>query len=226
MNSLRRLTSLTIAFSFLIESYTGIFLFIAPRTRVATSIDWKLWGFSKAQYVDLHITFMIIFLLSSAVHIYLNWKPMVMYFKNKARAFSLTTKEFLLAFGINALFVIGTLYHVPPFQTFLDWGLGIRDGWGAATAITPIQPSVAPKESTSTQAQPSPVPSGTSGYGRLSLQEGASQAGLSIEKAIAFVQQKGFNATPKSNLKEIADALATTPLELIELLKNQPKENK
>ncbi|MBE0495956.1 MAG: DUF4405 domain-containing protein [Campylobacterales bacterium] len=219
MKSLRRFASLTLAFSFFMESYTGIFLFIAPKTRVATATNWEIWGLTKSQYADLHITFMIVFLLSALLHLYFNWGLLVAYFKNKARTFSLGTKEFLFAFGINALFVIGTLYHVPPLQTFLEWGEGIRKSWGVSTVLVPLNTRTT---STSTTSVPT-TQSSRGGYGRLSLEEAAKQADINAEEALAFVAQKGFKATPQSNLKEIAEALHTTPLEFMELLKQQKK---
>ena len=62
MNSLRKLTSLTITFSFFIMSYTGIILFIAPKGRVANWTNWELFGLDKTEYTNLHVTFMVLFL--------------------------------------------------------------------------------------------------------------------------------------------------------------------
>ena len=213
MHSLRKFTSLCIAFSFLIEVYTGIVLFIAPKTRVADAIEWELLGLNKAQTVDLHITFMIIFIVSTILHIYLNWTPMMTYFKNRARQISFTTKEFVAALAINVLFIVGTLYHVPPFQTFLDLGESISAYWGKSTAVKPT-PTTTQKD-TSSQSKSS---SG-SGHGRLSLEQGAQKANISTEEAIKRIKEKGFDAKPTSNLRDIADNLGITPTELIELLK-------
>lgn len=129
MNSLRRFTSLTITFSFLIMTYTGILLFIAPKGRVANWTNWKLFGLDKTEYTNLHVTFMVLFIIASIFHIYLNWKPMMSYFKNKSREFSLLTKEFIFALTINIFFIVGTLYYWAPFEQFLDFEEDVKSSW-------------------------------------------------------------------------------------------------
>ena len=129
MVSFRRFISLTISFSFLIMSYTGIILFLAPKGRVANWTNWQLLGLDKTQYTNLHVTFMVLFLVGMIFHIYLNWSSLLNYLKNKTRTFSLLTKEFLLAFGINLLFVVGTLYYWAPFEQFLDFQDEIKASW-------------------------------------------------------------------------------------------------
>lgn len=129
MISFRRFTSLTITLSFLIMSYTGIILFLAPKGRVANWTNWQLLGLDKTQYTNLHVTFMVLFLLGIIFHMYLNWSSLLNYLKSKARTFSLLTKEFLLAFGINLLFVLGTLYYWTPFDQFLDFQDDLKAMW-------------------------------------------------------------------------------------------------
>lgn len=129
MISFRRFISLTITLSFLIMSYTGIILFLAPKGRVANWTNWQLLGLDKTQYTNLHVTFMVLFLVGIIFHIYLNWSSLLNYLKNKARTFSLLTKEFLLAFGINLLFVVGTLYYWTPFDQFLDFQDDLKAMW-------------------------------------------------------------------------------------------------
>ena len=129
MYSLRRFTSLCIGFSFLIMSYTGIILFLSPKGRVANWTNWQILGLDKTQYANLHVTFMVLFLVGMLFHIYLNWNALINYFKNRSREFSLFTKEFLLAFGFNLLFLLGTLYYWVPFEQFLDFQNDIKASW-------------------------------------------------------------------------------------------------
>jgi len=126
---MKKITSLSLGFSFLIMAYTGIMLFIVPHGRVAYWSDWHLLGLSKSQYGDLHTTSMVTFLLFAMLHIYYNWKPLMSYMKNTSKKISFTKKEFLIALSLNLLFVIGTLTMVPPFKTFLDFGESIKEGW-------------------------------------------------------------------------------------------------
>ena len=129
MISFRRFISLTITFSFLVMSYTGIILFLAPKGRVANWTNWELFGLDKTDYTHLHVTFIVLFLFGMIFHIYFNWSSLINYLKNKARTFSLLTKEFLLAFGINVLFVLGTLYYWTPFDQFLDFQDDLKAMW-------------------------------------------------------------------------------------------------
>ena len=126
---MRKITSLSLGLSFLIMSYTGIMLFLVPHGRVAYWSDWHLFGLSKTQYGELHTTSMVMFLFFTMLHIYYNWKPLVSYMKDKTKKISFTKKEFLVAFLLNTLFVVGTLTLTPPFKTFLDFGEGIKDNW-------------------------------------------------------------------------------------------------
>ena len=126
---MKKITSLSLSFSFLIMSYTGLMLFIVPHGRVAYWSDWHLFGLSKGQYGELHTTSMVAFLLFAILHINYNWKPLVSYMKNKTKKVSFTKKEFLIALLLNLIFIVGTLLSIPPFKTFLNFGEGIKDNW-------------------------------------------------------------------------------------------------
>jgi len=137
MLSLRRFTSLSITFSFFVMTYTGIMLFIVPQGKIAYWTNWELFGLSKTQYGNLHVTFMVLFLIGIILHIYLNWNPIMVYLKNKNREFSLLTKEFILAFSFTLIFILGTLYEVAPFKTFLDFESSVKESWVTDKTIPP-----------------------------------------------------------------------------------------
>jgi hypothetical protein len=126
---MKKITSLTLALSFLVMTYTGVMLFLCPHGRVAYWSDWHLLGLSKNQYGDIHTTSMVIFILFGMLHIYYNWKPIVSYLKNRDKKISFTKKEFVIAFLINAIFISGTLLATGPFKLFLDFEEGIKDNW-------------------------------------------------------------------------------------------------
>lgn len=271
MNSLRRVTSLTITFSFFIMSYTGILLFIAPKGRVANWINWELFGLDKTQYTNLHVTFMVLFLVGMMFHLYLNWKPLMAYLKNKSRQFSLLTKEFIFAVLINALFVVGTLSYWAPFDQFLDFEEDVKSAWekkidkapyghaelstleefaektnaNLETIISQLtHAGVKEVSSTKTIAtlakengkspsqlfelmkvtkkaeapQKSTLVEG-GGYGKLSLSDASTQHHFELSKALEFLKEKGATVTEKSTLRDAADALHVTPMELLETLK-------
>lgn len=273
MNSLRRVTSLTITFSFLIMSYTGILLFIAPKGRVANWINWELFGLDKTQYTNLHVTFMVLFLVGMVFHLYLNWKPLMAYLKNKSRQFSLLTKEFVFAVAINTLFFVGTLSYWAPFDQFLDFEEDVKNSWekkvdkapyGHAELSTlkefsektnvPLQsimqqltsgkiqgvqsdktiaalakengksPSqlfelINLKKTTEPTQKTTLVEGG--GYGKLTFQDAAIQHQFDLSKALEMLKAKGATVTEKSTIRDAADALHVTPIELLQMLKEQ-----
>ena len=126
---MKKITSLSLGFSFLIMSYTGIMLYIVPQGKVAYWSDWHLLGLSKTQYGEIHVTSMFTMLLFGFLHIYYNWKPIVSYLKDKSKKVSFTKKEFLIALGINVFFVVSTLYALQPVKSLLDIEESIKDHW-------------------------------------------------------------------------------------------------
>lgn len=126
---MKKITSLSLGFSFLIMSYTGIMLYIVPKGKVAYWSDWHMLGLSKTQYGDLHVTSMFTMLFFAFLHIYNNWKPLLNYMKDTSKKISFTKKEFLIAFGINIFFVLSTLYMIQPVRSILDLEAAIKDYW-------------------------------------------------------------------------------------------------
>ena len=126
---MKKITSLSLGFAFLIMSYTGVILYFVPKGKVAYWADWHLFGLTKTQYGEIHTTSMVTFLFFGIFHVYYNWMPIVSYLKDKQRKVSFTKKEFLIAFGLNLIFVLGTLFTLQPFKAFLDLQADIKDGW-------------------------------------------------------------------------------------------------
>ena len=115
--------------SMLMMTYTGITLYIAPHGRVAYWTNWELFGWSKDQFAQIHTTFMLLFVAATLLHIYYNWKPLISYMKNHLRQFVFFTKEMLVAKLISFLFLFGTLFEIPPFSSFLEFGDTIKESW-------------------------------------------------------------------------------------------------
>ena len=82
MIKIKRITSLTAFLSFFVVLLTSIVLYIVPQGRIAYWADWRLWSLSKGQWGDVHINVGCLFLLALSLHIYYNWKPIVLYLKN------------------------------------------------------------------------------------------------------------------------------------------------
>ena len=124
---IRRITSLTASLAFVLMALTGIIAYIAPQGRVAYWADWRLWGLTKTDWGNMHITLGLLFLIAMSLHIYYNWKQFISYLKNKAKQIKVFTPEFNLALVIAIVFVIGTYFLVPPFSWVMSLNAHFKD---------------------------------------------------------------------------------------------------
>ena len=208
---MKKITSLSLGFAFLIMSYSGIILYIAPHGRVSKWLDWHLFGLDKAQYQELHTTSMVTFLLFGILHIYYNWKPIMSYMKDKSKKISFTKKEFLIALIINVVFVIGTLTSVQPFKGFIDLGGSLKDSWGEKS----IEVS-SPVNLKTVQVSIKPPPER---LGRRTLQELNDMGNIDLKKAIEALESKGLSdIDASSRIKIIANELDLTPTDIYKLI--------
>lgn len=136
--TLKKAVSLTLGLAFVVMAYTGIMLFVTPKGKIAYWTDWSLFGLSKTQYTDLHITSMFIMLIFGIWHIYYNWKPLTSYLKNHARRITPLKKEFLFALTLNAFVVAGALFHIPPVQSIIDLNTRIKTYWEQEKGAPPF----------------------------------------------------------------------------------------
>ena len=194
---IKKIVSLTLAFSFLIMSFTGIMLFIVPQGKIAYWANWKMFGLTKTQYGDIHITSMFLFLIITIWHIYYNWKPLISYIKNSTKKITLLKAELLIALTLNLLFVIGTLTLMQPFKTVLDFNSDIKAYWEREYGSPPFG-----------HAEES------------SLESFAQNIGVNIEEAQRVLKEKGIVVdTTKQTLHDISNLNNVTPKALYEIIK-------
>nr|WP_320191813.1 DUF4405 domain-containing protein [uncultured Desulfobacter sp.] len=124
---LRKITSLTMLLSFLLLVVTSIVLYVVPEGRVAYWSDWRFMGLTKTLWGDVHINLGVLFLVSGLLHLYYNWKPIVTYMKNKAKELKIFTADFNVALILTLFFTFGTLLHIPPMSTILDFSASFKD---------------------------------------------------------------------------------------------------
>ncbi len=124
---LRKITSLTMFLSFLLLIVTSIVLYVVPHGRIAYWSDWRFMGLTKTLWGDIHINLGVLFLVSGLLHLYYNWKPMVTYMKNKAKQLKIFTPDFNMALAVTLFFTFGTLLHIPPMSTILDFSASFKD---------------------------------------------------------------------------------------------------
>ena len=134
----RSFISVLTALSFIGMTFTGVILFVVPPGRVANWTGWTLIGLTKHEWIGLHDWFSIIFVAASVIHLYLNWKPFVSYFKSKAtKAFALRG-EWAAALVVCAVVFACTLGDIRPFSSLLAWNENIKHSWESPQQRAPI----------------------------------------------------------------------------------------
>jgi len=126
--SLRKITSLVAFLSFITLLLTSSVLYVVPEGRVAYWSDWRWMGLSKSQWGGLHINFGFLFVLAGIIHIYLNWKPIVQYLKDRTKKIKIFTASFNIALILMVLCALGTYFTLPPFS----WVLSISESFKEA----------------------------------------------------------------------------------------------
>lgn len=124
---MRRITSLTLVITGIIELITSIILYIIPAGRVAYWADYHILWLSKTQWGNIHITIGTLLLLAAGLHIYYNWRPITAYLKNKAKKLIVFNKNFNIALLISLYVAGGTIYSLPPMNYILDFGEYLSD---------------------------------------------------------------------------------------------------
>jgi hypothetical protein len=119
---MRKIASLTLIFSGFVELITSIVLYILPAGRVAYWTDYRLVGLSKTQWSNIHITVGTLFLVMALIHIYLNWRPILAYLKNKAKNILPANRQMSLALLLTIYVTVGTLYNLPPMNYVIHVG--------------------------------------------------------------------------------------------------------
>ena len=134
----RAFFSVLSALSFIGMVFTGVILFVVPPGRIANWTGWTIIGLTKHQWIGLHDWFSVIFIAASVFHVYLNWKVLVSYFKNKvSKAFALRI-EWAFALVICSIVFLGTLGDIKPFSALLAWNENIKNSWDSTQRRAPV----------------------------------------------------------------------------------------
>jgi hypothetical protein len=192
----RSFISVLTALSFIGMAFTGIILFVVPPGRVANWTGWTLLGLTKHEWIGLHDWFSIIFVVASVIHLYLNWKPFVSYFKSKAtKAFALRG-EWAAAVVVCVVVFAGTLGDIRPFSSLLEWNENIKHSWESPQQRAPIPHAEL-----------------------MSLDELAKQVqGVSLETMLSNLKAAGIEVESADIvLGELAEAYNMTPVSLYDI---------
>jgi hypothetical protein len=189
----RAFISVTTAVSFVAMSVTGVVLFVTPPGRIAHWTGWRMLALTKDQWAGLHIWFSVVFMVAAIIHLCLNWRSFLNYFRDRVRkAFALRT-EWMIALLLSGLVGWATLANVKPFSSLLAWSETLKNSW-------------------ETPAGQAPIPHAE----LMTLSELASKTdGLELESMIRNLQAAGIEVpSPDVVLGDLAKKAGTTPMQL------------
>jgi uncharacterized membrane protein YgcG len=200
--SWRAFASVLTGLSFLGMAFTGVILFVVPPGRIANWTGWTMLGLTKHQWIGLHDWFSIIFVIGAVLHIYLNWKPLVSYFKGKITKTYALRLEWLMALVVCVVVFLGTLGDVRPFSSLLTWNEAIKHGYD-------------------TPARQAPIPHAE----LLTLTALADQVeGVDLDAMLANLDAKGIKAgSAEDVVGELAEEHNITPVQLYDIAIGQAK---
>ncbi|AMK10642.1 MAG: DUF4405 domain-containing protein [Pseudodesulfovibrio sp.] len=194
----RKITSLTAFLSFIVTLFTSVILYIVPEGRVAYWADWHLLGLTKSQWGDTHITVGVLFIVALLLHIWLNWKPLMAYMKNRAREMVVMTAPMIVSFVLTFVVFAGTLAGLPPMRQILDFSASIKD---AATETYGNPPYG--------HAETSP------------LKKFCGFLGLDVNKALEALRAAGYDPSINENtlVMDIARSKGVSPQQVYDVIR-------
>jgi hypothetical protein len=266
--SWRGWTTFVTTITFIVDTLSGIILYIAPPGRIANWTDWNVWGLSKEEWVAIHTIFGYAVLIIVGIHLYYNWKMFWNFIWSKIRKAMNLKWEMIWATLLCLFIFLGTLWNIPPFSSTMELGDFFKDSWEESKIETPlahgellslkefaektnvpvkeildalkskgykvrdvqqtvgevaeengVPPSKLYEDMKSGGVKPDAPKLGEgSGMGRKSVEAICSEAGLSLDDALARLKKKGINAKPKDQLKAIANKAGKTPMDIYNII--------
>jgi amino acid transporter len=114
---IKKITSLTLAFSGLVMLVTSIVLFLGPAGHVSHFCPWTFMGLSRHHWGVLHLNSGILFCVAMVIHTYLNWRLLVAYVKKAKSNFK--TIPLAISLSLTLYVCVGGYFEIPPMGQLL-----------------------------------------------------------------------------------------------------------
>ena len=141
---------------------------------IASVINFNFLGLNFRQWAIVHTVFGLVFLIVAVWHIVYNWRPIVRYVTGRARAAFGYRREHLWSLLVVLFFSVTSIANWPPSGPIWDYRYTLREYWVAW------------------------------GFTRMTVADLAENRNVPVEKAIARLKKYGIEASPDSNLAELA----------------------
>ncbi len=194
---MRAFTAMMMLWSFILETVSGIVLYIVPPGRVANWTDWKLWGLSKHGWAAMHTILGYICLIFAILHIYFNWKPITNYIRRKVRSGLRMRAEMTISLVVTLIITVLTIASIPPFSSVMDLGESLKNSWEESEN----EPFISHAE-------------------LLTLQEFSRQVEIPLEESLAILRAKGIEVDdPTAEVADIAEKNGLSPAQIYAFLR-------
>lgn len=185
--------------SFIVDTLSGIILYIAPPGRIANWTNWAVWGLDKGQWEAIHTIFGYLLLIVAGLHLWYNWKMFMNFIWSKIQKALNLKWELVAATIVSLLVFLGTIWDIPPFSTTMNLGERFKESWEESEAEVPIAHAEL-----------------------MSLQEFTEKIKVPLEQAIDALKAKGYQVKDaQQTLGEIAEQHNTSPDKLYEAMKSE-----
>lgn len=140
----RRLVTAVLALSFFAAAVSGIILFLRPEGSLARWTGWMVLGLDKRRWEAVHIVLVLVVLLASVAHVWLNWRPLVASVLGRtpgARAGGWrvgVAPEFAVAVGVVLLALSAAIVPWQPATALVGIRSFIKEGRLAARIPPPV----------------------------------------------------------------------------------------
>ena len=134
----RAFISLLVTISFVAMAFSGAMMFLSPPGRIANWSGWKLIGLTKAQWIAVHLSFSAVFLGSSLIHIWLNGRVLLSYFRSRMKKVFLLRAELFIAVILCGILLWGTLAQVAPFNQVITLREKAKRIWENSSQQAPL----------------------------------------------------------------------------------------
>jgi hypothetical protein len=130
----RILITLVVLLSFLAVVASGIALYLRPEGSLARWVGWKFAGWDKKQWEAAHTGVVILFMISSLIHIWYNLSALVSYLRGRAAlVFSSGSRwplimETAAALAILVFVTLGAVGPWVPFSSVIQLRSSLKDG--------------------------------------------------------------------------------------------------
>lgn len=201
--SWRAMMSVLIGLAFVVLVVSGGILFLSPPGRVANWSGWRMLGYTKHEWSDLHIWFAVVFIIAAVLHTVFNIRLLLSYFRSRLTRRIGFRWEWVVALAVAGAVFAGTRAGVPPFSSFLAFNERIKQSWEDPRAVAPMPHAEL-----------------------LTVQDLAAKAGVPLETATERLTRSGLQGVdPAVVVAELAAQNSISAQRLFEILCDVPSPN-